>query len=401
MSSLIDFVQFHEVDLPARLRSGNARLAAHDVTEVGAIGFHQEGTDHSYTYVPVGDDIEIRRGTSDARTVVTIDLESFSGLVGDAETAPGLLYSDRVSCTAGSPMRFVRWEPALRAMFHGRPIYDPAAFELRSAGGDPLDPAASFTTSDDGAAMTEFLHSAGYLHVRGVFDADEIETMLEAAQRQQAAATPGDDRSWWGRNRSGDEVLSRVTHAGSDPDLRRLYDDHRLLDLVALSEFDLTARAGQADEGVMVLWKQPDMTEGLSDIPWHRDCGLGGHATMCPLLIATVCLTGGGPDSGELRMLPGSWRYSSPSIDTDDSDAPQGVALDVQPGDVTLHYSDIAHVSCPPSGRGPFRTSLLLAFVPDVETHALSKQSYNSALHRSSDGHVDHLRDVLEAKPTR
>ena len=30
MSSLIDFVQFHEVDLPARLRSGNARLAAHD-----------------------------------------------------------------------------------------------------------------------------------------------------------------------------------------------------------------------------------------------------------------------------------------------------------------------------------------------------------------------------------
>ena len=50
MSSLIDFVQFHEVDLPARLRSGNARLAAHDVTEVGAIGFHQEGTDHSYTY---------------------------------------------------------------------------------------------------------------------------------------------------------------------------------------------------------------------------------------------------------------------------------------------------------------------------------------------------------------
>jgi len=298
-------------------------------------------------------------------------------------------------------MRFVRWEPALRAMFHGRPIYDPAAFELRSAGGDPLDPAASFTTSDDDAAMTEFLHSAGYLHVRGVFDADEIETMLEAAQRQQAAATPGDDRSWWGRNRSGDEVLSRVTHAGSDPDLRRLYDDHRLLDPVALSEFDLTARAGQADEGVMVLWKQPDMTEGLSDIPWHRDCGLGGHATMCPLLIATVCLTGGGPDSGELRMLPGSWRYSSPSIDTDDSDATQGVALDVQPGDVTLHYSDIAHVSCPPSGRGPFRTSLLLAFVPDVETHALSKQSYNSALHRSSDGHVDHLRDVLEAKPTR
>ena len=42
MSSLIDFVQFHEVDLPARLRSGNARLAAHDVTDVGAIAFQQE-----------------------------------------------------------------------------------------------------------------------------------------------------------------------------------------------------------------------------------------------------------------------------------------------------------------------------------------------------------------------
>lgn len=49
MTSLIDFVEFHEVDLPARLRSGNAQLAAHDVAEVGAIGFQEEGTANSYT----------------------------------------------------------------------------------------------------------------------------------------------------------------------------------------------------------------------------------------------------------------------------------------------------------------------------------------------------------------
>lgn len=47
-----------------------------------------------------------------------------------------------------------------------------------------------------------------------------------------------------------------------------------------------------------VLWKRPDVSEGLSDLPWHRDCGMGGHALNCPTAIMTICLTDGSPEAG-------------------------------------------------------------------------------------------------------
>lgn len=393
----IDFEAFHTAELPARLATGNGQLAAQDVATVGAIALRLAESGNAYTYVPRGDGIEIVAGSEQARTVVEIDQAAWNGLATDAETAPGLLYSDRAACTGGSALRFVRWEPALRAMYHGRPILDPTGFQLTDDVGTVLDPRRSFELADDRAEMAAFLDAAGYLLVRRVFDEAEIAGLLAATERLRRAAAPGDGRSWWGRDRAGEEVLSRVTHAAVEDDLRALYQDERMTALMMLSRFDLTPRAAQAPEGVQVLWKLPDVVEGLSDIPWHRDCGMGGHATMCPLLIATVCVAGGGPDAGQLRMLPGSWRYSYPFIDPGDAAAPEGVSLDVEPGDVTLHYSDTMHASCAPVGPGPYRTSLLLAFVPDVYAHALGKRGYNSPLTKRADGQVQHLRDLLDA----
>lgn len=398
MTDNIDFDFFHTQELHARLAAGNGQLAAHDVASIGAIALRLAESGRAYTYVPTGDGIEVVAGSEQARTIIEIDQASWNGLATDAETAPGLLYSDRATCSGGSALRFVRWEPALRAMYHSRPILDPTELDLTYEDGTVLDPSQSFELADDRAEMAAFLDATGYLLVRDVFDEVEIEVLAAATERLRRTAAPGDGRSWWGRDRSGEEVLSRVTHAAVEDDLRALYADERMTALMALSRFDLTPRAAQAPEGVQVLWKLPDVVEGLSDIPWHRDCGMGGHATMCPLLIATVCVAGGGPDAGQLRMLPGSWRYSYPFIDPGDAAAPEGVPLDVEPGDVTLHYSDTMHASCAPSGPGPHRTSLLLAFVPDVDAHALGKRGYNSPLTKRADGHVQHLRDLLEVQ---
>ena len=395
-STLVDFDEFHTVELPRRLAGGNGALAAGDAAGLGALGFRLRETGSSYTYVPTGDTIAVVAGAEQARTVVEIDQASWEGLVTDMETAPGLLYSDRITCTGGSALRFVRWEPALRAMFHGRPIFDPEATPLFDREGEPLDPTKTFTFVSDRDEMAHFLHTAGFIVVKGVFDDDEVTRFRAAADRLRAGAVGGDRLSWWGKNASGVTVLCRVTNAGKEPDLRALYEDERLLGLAALSEYELTAKAVDSDEGVTVLWKNPDMTEGLSNIPWHRDCGMGGHALMCPLLIATVCLTGGGPDSGELRGLPGSWQASYPYIDAEDPDAPLGVGLDVEPGDVSLHYSDVMHASCAPRGDGPYRTSLLMAFVPDRARQGLRDGGYNRVLFRSDDGQVEHLADFVD-----
>jgi ectoine hydroxylase-related dioxygenase (phytanoyl-CoA dioxygenase family) len=145
-----------------------------------------------------------------------------------------------------------------------------------------------------------------------------------------------------------------------------------------------------------VLWKNPDMTEGLSDLPWHRDCGMGGHASMCPVIIATVCLTTGGPDAGELRVLPGSHDSSFHFIDGNDPAAPTGIGLRVEAGDVSFHSSDLAHVSLPPTSRtGPFRISALVGFVlPDAHHHRGEGQ-YNDVLLDRDDGQVEHLVDKM------
>ncbi len=397
----IDFREFHEHELPHRLASGHGALAAADAIAIGALAIRTDAG--AYTYRgSVGDDargtIEIVEGDAEARTVIGIDLESWRGLVSDLETPPGLFYANRVEAVRGNPMRFVRWEPALRAMFHGRPIYDPATIQLRDRAGAPLDTAASFTLADldPGDDVRHFLATSGYLWVRDVFGPDEIDALLGAAHQLADEACEGDGGSWWGRNASGDAVLCRVLTAARIPVMRALHDDPRVAAIVAMAHTPLVKEAESGPDAVTVLWKRPNVTEGLADLPWHRDCGMGGHAAMCPTFVMTICLTDGSPGAGELRFLPGSHTMSHPFIDGRDAAAPRGVSVPVQAGDVTIHCGDVMHVSMPPEGdTGPFRISVLLGFVPTDARHHRGERHYNDVLLGRDDGQVEHLTAIV------
>ena len=258
-------------------------------------------------------------------------------------------------------MRFVSWEPGLRAMFHGRPIFREDAVDLRDRRGAPLDPTRSFTLADDDAEMAHFLRSAGYLLVKGVFSPAEVDAFRRHGDQLRAMAREGDKLSWWARNQAGESILCRVTHAGRIPELRGLYRDARVQRLKSLSHHQLVTRGQSEDDGISLLIKNPEITEGLSDLPWHRDCGMGGHASMCPVLIASLYLWPSRPESGELRMLPGSHEASCGFAEASDANAPRGVSLAADPGDVSLHYGDIMHAAPPPTGAGPYRQCLLSA----------------------------------------
>ena len=59
---LIDFDEFHRVDLPARLEAGNGKLAAADLDGVKPLAFRL--TDgRAYSYTPTPDGIEITATT--------------------------------------------------------------------------------------------------------------------------------------------------------------------------------------------------------------------------------------------------------------------------------------------------------------------------------------------------
>ncbi len=390
----LDFHEFHRAELPRRLAAGNGALAAAGASSAGPLAFRlSEGG--AYTYLPAPDGIEVVSGDDRADTVIELSREDWQGIVHDLESAPGLLYADRVRCRRGNAMTFVVWEPALRAMYTGRPIFDPETARLEDRSGAALDVQRAFSLDDDPEEMAHFLRTAGYLLVKKVFSAQEISRFRDCAQRVQAAARKGDKRSWWGKNARGQEVLCRVTHI-ADPPLFDLARDPRVARLVGLADEKLVPRTFGKDDGVSVIIKNPDMTEGLSDLPWHRDCGMGGHAVMCPVLISSIFLFPASAETGVLRVLPGSHRGSTRFFEATDEAAPEGVALEAAPGDVSLHYGDIMHAAPPPTGAGPYRASVTLAFTREGSRHHRGERSYNDVLLQRTDGQVEHLAKVAK-----
>lgn len=394
----LDFHAFHRDELPRRIAAGNGSLAAPAVARTGSLAFRLPNGD-GYTYTSLGGTIVVRPGDEAADTVIGISSDAWEGLVHDYESAPGLLYGRRVECLRGDAMRFVRWEPGLRALYGGRPIYDPAHAELTDRRGQPLDPAQTFTLDSDPEEMAHFLRTAGYLLVREAFGREEISEFLAEARELRGEAVKGDKLSWWGRNARGEEVLCRVTRAADKPRLATLMDEPRVRRLVDLADEPLVHRDGEGN-GVAVIYKNPEMTEGLSDIPWHRDCGMGGHAVMCPILICSVFLTSANADTGNLRFLPGSWRSSCGYMNPASERTPEGSRFDAEPGDLTLHYGDVMHAAPAParSDLDGYRVSAITGFArADARNHR-GAGSYNDVLHQRDDGQIEHLEDVARRR---
>jgi len=394
-SDPLDFHRYHREELPALLRAGRGALAARGTRALGSLAFRLPGGD-AYTYLPNGADVGVVAGDASADTVIELTLELWQNLVNELDAAAGLLYGGRAKCLRGSALRWVAWEPALRALWSGRPVYDANQLELQDLRGAKLDPAASFAFSGEREDMAHFLRTAGYLFVRGVFGPDEIAVFRAEAEVLAGEARKGDKLSWWGKNAAGEEVLTRVTRAAAKPGLRSLPRDPRLSALKDLADEKLEHRAPpSAEEGVSVIWKRPNMSEGLGDLPWHRDCGMGGHALMCPSLIVSVFLTPATPASGELRMLPGSWQRGCGPIDARHPQAPRGVSFAAAPGDVSLHYGDTMHAAPPPErdDLDTYRISAVTGYTrPGARSHR--GRYYNEVLHRREDGQIEHLAKV-------
>lgn len=409
-SPALDFDRFHRERLPEHLAAGRGRVAAAAATGCKPLAL-RVGTDASFTYVPRDGSIAIEPGHETAATIIELDVAAWEEFAGELRSAPGLLYSGKVECVRGHAMRFIEWEPVLRSLYHGREVFVPGTADLRDADGSPLDPTRSFCMKglDDGSAgaeataaeMRHFLGEAGYLIVRDVFSPDEVASLLDEAERLRAATARDDDSCWWARNAQGEDVLCRIIYAGRRSSLLAgLFDDERVQRLIALSN-DRVLPTRDSYDGVSVLFKHREASEGLSDLPWHADCGLGGHPILCPLIVMSVHLTEMNAESGELRVLPGSWGKACRPIDANDPDAPTGVGLSASPGSCTLHYGDLMHAAPPPTGTSVLRTSLLLPFLSPAALELMGPgQSYNDLLGTRTGGQVEHLRDLIEKDAT-
>ncbi|MEY2588841.1 MAG: hypothetical protein QOJ67_825, partial [Acidimicrobiaceae bacterium] len=391
----IDFDRFHLEDLPQRLAAGNGALAAADLEGVRPIAFRLDDG-RSYTYTPNADGIEITPGEDGARTIVELSHQDWSDFVWELRSCFALLYADRITFPVGSFGHLARWEPALRAAFDGQVIYDlahPAA--VLDTAGRPLDLERSFSLDDDDRELLDFLQRAGYVHLRSVFSPAEIEAMSSDVDAAVADARPDDQRSWW-TTVDGQAVCNRVNYLNErSAIIAGLDDDARLQRIGALGGADLRSAPDRLD-GHGVVVKVPGAETGLADLPWHRDCGMGGHSVKCPMLNVGIQLDAATAGSGQLHMIAGSHRGTSRMPSDADTAGLPVVAIATQPGDVTVHYGHTLHAAPPPADRrASGRRALYVSFVPPLTFEMVGPgHGYNDVLFTRDEGRVRHIDEL-------
>jgi hypothetical protein len=387
----VDFEGFHRRPLQALLAAGNGRLAACAARSAHAIAFVSE-SGAAYTYTVRDDAVVVEPGADDAATVVRITAAQWSDFVNELRTIPNLVYAGQLDLVRGETDHVLAWELPLLALFHGRPVFDAASARPLDASGQPLDLHASFSLDEPDERIANFLRRAGYVHVRGVLRPEEIETLRGAADDVALRAQPGDRRSWWAHDAAGEQLLCRVTYANqSSAPIAALSDDPRLQRLGGLLGPG-TVDAPDRMDGHTVILKNPGARDGLSDLPWHIDCGMGGHSFLCPIVQLSVFLERADTATGTLSVIPGSHRFATPMPSPHEEAAFNAVDLVAEPGDVVVHLGDTMHAAKAPTGQGPFRRSIVMSFFqrPMLDIVAPG-EALNDVLLGRNDGHVEHI----------
>jgi ectoine hydroxylase-related dioxygenase (phytanoyl-CoA dioxygenase family) len=312
---------------------------------------------------------------ADAATIVALSEAAWADLTGQLRTFINLQLSGELTYERGSFEQLAEWDPYLRLVHAGIPIFDPARVDLGS-----VDLTRRYTLDDSDDELRAFLLTTGYLHVRDVFDGDEMAAANAEVDRLAALAAPGDDQSWWAVDADGGERVCRLVYATQRSDvLAALERDERVTRLGTLLRAD-GRRASDRMEGSGVILKLPGPTTGLANIPWHQDCGMGGHGVLCPNASVGVQLTGSSRATGNLTVVPGSHGQTLPYTWERRFEGVPIVEVDSAPGDVTVHIADVMHASPEPTGAGGRRTLYVTFYPPALWDHVGPGEAFNDVL---------------------
>jgi hypothetical protein len=380
------FVAFHR-DLLPRLVARNGALVAGDVQGADPLAFRiDDGT--SYTWCPTSHGVQAVNGDDAAATVVDLSEGTFSEHLHELISASGAVRTGRARVVEGDLAGWQRWEPVIQALMSDRPIYGETVWSaLLDHRGDDLDLHRSFTSDDDPAEIAQFFDVAGYVHLKAIFTKTEVQRFGAEVEHVRELTTPGDPWSWWSVNSAGDEVVTRINYLGRHSTvLQELSFDDRLAGFARMADPTLRVCDDRLD-GPMVFIKNSNIVKGNSDLGWHVDDGLGGHPVMCPLIQAGIQLDHANAANGQLLVLAGSHRYTKHWFAWGEEGDLPVVALDTEPGDLTLHYGDAMHSTPPPTADGAGRRALYYKFaLPRTFAFIPEGCHYNDALFRADSG---------------
>ncbi len=403
----VDFDSFHETELPRRLAEGVNAQVAWDVRGKAPISIGLPDG-RAYSYRAVADEVRIEAGVAkDARTVLEIvDHESWLDYLYEYRTRFGLLYGNAVRFVRGDFDSWDDWEPAIRCMYSGRPIYDPASIDFVDRHGDPLDLQRKFRIDDDPEDLSHFLRLTGFLVVKDAYEKTHVDALGRELDRVCAEARE-DLYAWWATDAKGDRFPYRLTYLSDKSEtIAALYDHPRTRELVALSKEEVVPVPDRI-EGILAVVKKAgleDDASGFANLAYHTDCGFGACHTTCPCVLVGIQVDAAGPKSSQLHMIAGSWGKAYHNVP--DRMTPENypvVAIEAEPGDATVHFGCGLHAGPPPTGAARRRTIYVQHYSPRAGELIGPYQGYNQIMPGYGEGDIPNIEEMREkvehAKP--
>lgn len=348
----LDPVEFLDHTLPARFAE-SAELVAPGLALLAPRPLVLEVVGREWT-LTAGETGEaaVRPGNHPDGGHLELTAEQLDDLVHDQVTMMGLWSGGRIDIARTRLGDLQHWGVALRGAVDGVAIHTPGAVALELPDGAPLDLTRSFEAGDDPAEMGRFLEAAGFLHLRGLFTRGEMEQVSRDMDAAAGRYSPEDGRSWWARTGDGESRLVRMQYFDGESDtVAAILADDRFLRLADLTGCGHIPRPHNGANRIEALFKPIGVVEGISDVPWHKDCSLGRHSYECCGMTVGISVTGAGPTSGQLRVVAGSHRALVwPALLQPGLDLPQ-IDLPTETGDITLHLSCTLHMAQPPTAR--------------------------------------------------
>ena len=326
-------------------------LAAEGIRHLGARSLTLKVRDSTWT-VTAGSTLTAQRGAPEDVALVELDEGRFSDWVQQQVTFNALLTAGTVQLERGSKRDLAAWDAAWLALLEGWPVStDGLQFEDRH--GAPLDLHRAFTPEDSPLDIADFFREAGYLHLRGWLDDDVMAKIGDEIDVALPSYREGDGRSWWATVDGGARECVRlqyfVEHSPTTAALLAGEEWTAVRD--ALAGNDELVQAPLEGNCIEALRKPLGVVEGVSDVPWHRDCNFGRHAYQCAGVVAGISVDAGDNESGLLRVIAGSHRIGMPAYRANLDPYLPVIAVATDRGDITVHQSCTLHEATPPLTR--------------------------------------------------
>jgi Phytanoyl-CoA dioxygenase (PhyH) len=324
------------------------------------------------------------RVVSGASPTAQVDVEfasarAFTDFFHELRSAPGAQVTGSVKYHSGGYLDFDSWEPALRALYQRRSVYDPSAVDRSRM-------TRVFTHGVDSVEeIGAFVREFGFAIVRGVFSAEEVSSIDAAVSRLESESTPHTLGTWWTTGSDGNGYPCQIHYVTQKAaEIAWVDDDERMTNLRDSAIPGLVSHPDRGN-GTFAVLKRPGATAGLTNLAWHIDCGLGGHTVTCPGLHIGIQLTESNPSKGAFTVLAGSHESSVRRDVIDGSDLPV-VVVATQPGDVTIHVPHVMHAAPAPVGDAAGRRTLYLGYTQQLAHDLIGPgQSFDDLISQTSD----------------